>query len=97
MQGRIKWEIRRVDVDALGSIREYADANAFLSYLIVVGVFALASPALRIFVGRMALRIAIRTETIVDDLIVDALRPFRFVYARRPVRSVSISAQGRSR
>ena len=68
-------------MDVLGSIREYAEANAFLSYLIVVGVLALASPVLRIFVGGIALRIAIRTETIVDDLIVDALRPFRFVYA----------------
>ena len=36
---------------------------------------------LRIFVGGIAFRIAILTETIVDDLIVDALRPFRFVYA----------------
>jgi miniconductance mechanosensitive channel len=31
-------------------------------------------------VGRLAFAIALRTERVVDDLIVDALRPFRFVY-----------------
>ena len=32
-------------------------------------------------VGRVALRIAIRWHSVVGDLIVDALRPYRFVYA----------------
>lgn len=40
-----------------------------------------ASPFLQRLIGRVAFRIAIRTETVIDDLIVDALRPFRFVYA----------------
>jgi len=46
-----------------------------------VAIALLASPFLQRLIGRAAIRIAIRTETVVDDLIVDALRPYRFVYA----------------
>ena len=51
------------------------------TYVIVVVIASLVSPFLQAMVGRVALRIAIHTETVVDDLVVDALRPFRFVYA----------------
>ena len=55
--------------------------NSGLSFIVIV-TFALAvSPFVQRLIGRVALRIAIRTETVVDDLIVDAMRPFRFVYA----------------
>lgn len=59
----------------------YIQENPGISFLILVGLALVASPMIQKLIGRMALRIAIRTETVVDDLIVDALRPFRFVYA----------------
>lgn len=52
-----------------------------LSFIVVVAIALGASPFLQRLIGRLALRIAIRTETVIDDLIVDSLRPFRFVYA----------------
>ena len=52
-----------------------------ISFVLVVVVALIASPLLQRLIGRVALRVAIRTETVIDDLIVDALRPFRFVYA----------------
>jgi miniconductance mechanosensitive channel len=55
--------------------------NTELSFLLIVAGAMAASPFLRRLIGRLALRIAIRTETVIDDLIVDALRPYRFVYA----------------
>ena len=39
------------------------------------------SPFLHTLFGRVAFRIAMRTETVIDDLLIDALRPFRFIYA----------------
>lgn len=51
-----------------------------ISFALIVAVALAASPFLQRFIGRMALRVAIRTETVLDDLIVDALRPFRFIY-----------------
>jgi miniconductance mechanosensitive channel len=59
----------------------FVEANQALSFTIFVAIALAASPYLQRLVGRIALRIAIRTETVIDDLIVDALRPFRFVYA----------------
>jgi miniconductance mechanosensitive channel len=53
-------------------------------YEIYIGVVVFAmvvSPFLHALFGRVALRIAIRTETVIDDLLIDALRPFRFIYA----------------
>lgn len=50
------------------------------TYMIVVVGLTLASFFLQPLVGRIALRLAIRTETVIDDLFVDALRPYRFVY-----------------
>jgi miniconductance mechanosensitive channel len=57
------------------------ERNPGLFYIVVVAVAVVASPFLQALVGRAALRLAIRTETVVDDLFIDALRPFRFVYA----------------
>lgn len=52
-----------------------------MSFFVVVAIALVASPFLQRLIGRTAIRIAIRTETVIDDLIVDALRPYRFVYA----------------
>lgn len=57
------------------------DLRPGYTYAIVVIIAVLVSPFLQALVGRVALRIAIHTETVVDDLFVDALRPFRFVHA----------------
>jgi miniconductance mechanosensitive channel len=57
------------------------ELNPGLFYSVVVVVAVLASPFLQTLFGRAALRLAIRTETVVDDLFIDALRPFRFVHA----------------
>ena len=54
--------------------------NPGISFILIVAVALVASPFLQRLIGRVALRVAIRTETVVDDLIVDGLRPFRFVY-----------------
>jgi miniconductance mechanosensitive channel len=62
------------------------------TYAIVVVIAILVSPILQRLVGRIALRLAIRTESVVDDLFVDALRPYRFVYAL-PVGLAFFSAQ----
>jgi len=50
------------------------------TYLVVVVAAMLASRFLQPLIGRVALRMAIRTESVVDDLYVDALRPYRFVH-----------------
>ena len=52
-----------------------------LTYIAIVVFAIVISPMIQKLVGRVALRWAIKTESVVDDLIVDALRPFRFVYA----------------
>ena len=50
-------------------------------YFGVIAVAMVVSPFLYNLLGRLAFRIAIRTESVVVDLLIDALRPFRFVYA----------------
>jgi miniconductance mechanosensitive channel len=50
------------------------------TYAVVVASAMVASPFFQALVGRVAYRLAIRTETVVDDLYVDALRPFRFIH-----------------
>jgi miniconductance mechanosensitive channel len=62
-------------------LTSFIELHPGLTYGAVVVVVVLASPFLRALVGRVALRLAIRTETVIDDLFIDALRPFRFVYA----------------
>ena len=52
-----------------------------LIYLALILLGLGLSPFIQRLIGRTALRIAIKTETVIDDLILDALRPFRFVYA----------------
>jgi miniconductance mechanosensitive channel len=64
----------------LDTINSFINSHPLSSYLIAVFISGAISPLLRILIGRLAFTIAIRTETVVDDLIVDALRPFRFVY-----------------
>jgi miniconductance mechanosensitive channel len=59
----------------------FIQQNSELSFIVIVAVALAASPFMQRLVGRVAFRIAISTETVIDDLIVDALRPFRFVYA----------------
>ena len=68
------WEI-------LATIRGAIEAYPLPAYLILIGITVLVSPLLRLIVGRVALRLAIYTKIVADDLMVDALRPFRFVYA----------------
>ena len=60
---------------------EYIQQHPELSFIVIVSLALIASPFLQRLIGRTAIRIAIRTETVIDDLIVDALRPYRFVYA----------------
>lgn len=62
-------------------MREFIQANPEFSFVALVLVAFVASPFVQRLIGRTALKAAIRTETVVDDLIVDALRPYRFVYA----------------
>jgi miniconductance mechanosensitive channel len=65
-------------VEKLSSIIEL---HPGYTYAIVVAISVLLSPFLQALVGRVALRLAIHTESVVDDLFVDTLRPFRFVHA----------------
>lgn len=51
-----------------------------ISYAAVVLATLLLSPLLQKLIGRIAFKIAIQSASVIDDLIVDALRPFRFVY-----------------
>jgi len=62
-------------------VQGFIQQNPEVSFILIVAVALSASPFLQRLIGRVALRIAIRTETVIDDLIVDALRPFRFIYA----------------
>jgi miniconductance mechanosensitive channel len=50
-------------------------------YFGVVAVAMVASPFLYTLVGRLAFKLAFSTESVVVDLLIDVLRPFRFVYA----------------
>jgi miniconductance mechanosensitive channel len=67
-------------VEILGTLSSFANSYPLSTYLIVVSICIVISHPLRMLVGRIAFAIALRTERVVDDLIVDALRPFRFVY-----------------
>ncbi len=60
---------------------EFLRENSMQSFIVIVLVAIILSPFIQRIVARILLRIAIRTETVIDDLIVDALRPFRFVFA----------------
>lgn len=60
---------------------DFIDLNLGLFFIVIVVVAVVASPFLQALVGRAALRLAIRTETVGDDLFIDAMRPFRIVYA----------------
>lgn len=62
-------------LDALSS---FANSHPLISYLIAVFICSVISYPLKMLVGRLAFAIALRSERIVDDLIVDALKPFRF-------------------
>jgi miniconductance mechanosensitive channel len=62
-------------------VSDFLQQNSELSFIVVVVLAVAASPVIQRLIGRVALRVAIRTETVIDDLIVDALRPFRFAYA----------------
>jgi miniconductance mechanosensitive channel len=62
-------------------VSDFFQQNSELSFIVVVVLAVAASPFIQRLIGRVALRVAIRTETVIDDLIVDALRPFRFTYA----------------
>jgi miniconductance mechanosensitive channel len=64
----------------LDTVSSFANSHPLSSYLIVVFISCVISYPLRMLVGRLAFAIALRSERVVDDLIVDALRPFRFVY-----------------
>ncbi len=68
-------------MDAVQKLASIIELHPGYTYVIVVVIAVLASPFLQALVGRLALRLAIHTETVVDDLFVDALRPFRFVHA----------------
>ena len=50
------------------------------AYLGMVLLALLISPLLQWVIAWCVLRFAIHTETVVDDLFIDTLRPFRFVY-----------------
>ena len=68
-------------MDIVQQLASFIELHPGFAYGVVVVVAALASPFLQALVGRVVLRLAIRTETVVDDLFIDALRPFRFVHA----------------
>jgi len=59
----------------------FLQENPEVSYIALMLGALVAAPFLQRLIGTLLLRFAIRTETVVDDLIVDALRPFRFIYA----------------
>jgi miniconductance mechanosensitive channel len=65
----------------VSDLTDFIQQNPGMSFFVVVAIALVASPFLQRLIGRTAIRIAIRTETVIDDLIVDALRPYRFVYA----------------
>ena len=64
----------------LDTLSSFANNHPLSSYLIIVFVCGVISHPLRLLIGRIAFAVAMRSERVVDDLIVDALRPFRFVY-----------------
>jgi miniconductance mechanosensitive channel len=62
-------------------VQALASQNPVLALAVALVAAVVLSLFLQRAIGRVALRLAIRTESVVDDLIVDALRPFRFVHA----------------
>ncbi len=68
-------------MDAVQQLATIIELHPGYTYAIVVAIAVLVSPFVQALVGRLALRLAISTETVIDDLFVDALRPFRFVHA----------------
>ena len=68
-------------MDTVQQLASFIKLHPGFTYGAVVVVAVLASPFLQALVGRVALRLAIHTESVVGDLFVDALRPFRFVHA----------------
>jgi len=60
----------------------FLQENPEVSYIAIVLASLVAAPFLQRLIGTILLRFTIRrAETVVDDLVVDALRPYRFVYA----------------
>ena len=60
----------------------FLQENKEVSFIAIVLVALVAAPYLQRLIGTVLLRLTIRrADTVVDDLIVDALRPYRFVYA----------------
>ena len=60
----------------------FLQENKEISLIAIVLVALVAAPYLQRLIGTVLLRLTIRrADTVVDDLIVDALRPYRFVYA----------------
>lgn len=60
----------------------FLQENPEVSFIAIVMVALVAAPYLQRLIGTVLLRLTIRrADTVVDDLIVDALRPYRFVYA----------------
>jgi miniconductance mechanosensitive channel len=68
-------------LDTVQQLASLIELHPGFTYGAVIVVAVLASPFLQTLFGRLALRLAIHTENVVDDLFVDALRPFRFVHA----------------
>jgi miniconductance mechanosensitive channel len=68
-------------LDTVQQLASFIELHPGFTYGAVIVVAVLASPFLQTLFGRVALRLAIHTESVIDDLFVDALRPFRFVYA----------------
>lgn len=69
--------------DVKGAYRlSFLQENPEIIYISLVLVTLVAAPFLQRLIGTILLRLTIqREDTIVDDLIVDALRPYRFVYS----------------
>ena len=65
----------------MSQIMSIIELHPMYAYLGIVLVALLISPILKSMVAWSVLRFAIHTETVVDDLFIDTLRPFRFVYA----------------
>jgi hypothetical protein len=68
----------------LDTLSSFANSHPLSSYLIIVFICSVISYPLRMLVGRLAFAIALRTERVVDDLIVDALR----IYGKSRLRPV---------
>jgi miniconductance mechanosensitive channel len=54
---------------------------AYEIYIGVVVIAMVVTPFLHTLFNRVVFKITMRTEGVIDDLLIDALRPFRFIYA----------------